>query len=367
MDFYKHAQPNFETAEAVWAKAIEASGSCLRANAIVEVDANSSGWVDSGLDLFEGEEVSLFSAGMVWLAEDLGIGVKGDVALWHRIGAQGHTAKSIGTTTSFRADKSGRLMLVAKPPGEWLDSTGRFDPAYPRAGAAGALRVAVMIWRGPAREGLARLSASDASGSAAREIARLDARTPLPPGWRHMWLIGETEIFRAETGGAEPARICCRTAHNTGILQFPVNVALDRSTRLSWAWRADQLPSKLREDVLTNHDHLSIAVEFDNGRNLAYMWSAALPEGKVFQSPLPWWNKRQTYQVVRSDRAKLGQWLEEEQSLLDDYERAITGAPPKKIAAIWLIAASAFQKGEGHGCYARIRLRSDKYEVFIGP
>jgi hypothetical protein len=339
----------------------------LRAHAIVEVRANTSDWVDSGLDLFASEEVSLFSAGMVWLAEDLGIGVKGDVALWHRIGAQGRIAKSIGTTTSFRADESGRLMVVAEPPGEWLDSTGRFDPDYPRAGAAGALTVAVLIWRGSAREGLARLSASDRSGSAAREIARLDAQTPLPSGWRHMWLIGETEIFRAEPAGPQPGRICSRTAHNAGILQFPLDAALDRSTRLSWAWRADQLPSKLREDALTNHDLLSIAVEFANGRDLAYMWSAALPEGKVFPCPLPWWNKRQTHQVVRSDLAKLGQWLEEEQCVLDDYERAIEGEPPKRITALWLIAASAFQKGKGLCCYARIRLKSDKGEVFIGP
>ncbi len=367
MDFHKHAQTNSEAAGAAWSKAIEANGSYLRKHAILEVSANSSGWADSGVDLCEGEEVSLFSAGMVWLAEDLGIGVQGDVALWHRIGGGGRVAKSIGTTTSFRADQSGRLMLVAKPPGEWQDETGRFDPGYPRAGAAGALRVAVMIWRGPAREGLARLGASDASGSAAREIARLDTQTPLPPGWRHMWLIGETGIFRAEPSGPEPARICSRTAHNAGILQFPLDVALDRSTRLSWAWRADQLPSKLREDVLTNHDHLSIAMEFDNGRDLAYMWSAALPEGKVFQCPLPWWNKRQTHQVVRSDLAKLGQWLEEEQSILDDYERAFEGETPKKIVGIWLIAASAFQKGEGQCCYARIRLKSGSGEIFIGP
>ena len=84
------------------------------------------------MDLRAGEEVSLFSAGMVWIAKDLalGIGVKGDVALWYRIGGSGKIAKSIGTTTSFRAEQDGRLMLVAKPPGEWLDPTGRFDPDY---------------------------------------------------------------------------------------------------------------------------------------------------------------------------------------------------------------------------------------------
>ena len=116
--------------------------------------------------------MSLFSAGMVWLAKELGVGVDGGTALWHRIGPGGPIAKAIGTTTSFRAERDGRLMLIAKPPGEWLDETGRFDPEYPHEGATGALTVAVLIWPGPAREGLARLRTLDASGSAAREIAQ---------------------------------------------------------------------------------------------------------------------------------------------------------------------------------------------------
>jgi hypothetical protein len=365
--FQKRVQPDPAAAKSAWAKAIEATGPHLRKHAIIEVPAGSRGWIDTGLDLRAGEEVSLFSAGMVWLAEDLGIGVEGDVALWHRIGTGGTIAKAIGTTTSFRADQNGRLMLVAKPPGEWLDVTGRFDPAYPRAGASGSLTVAALVWPGPAREGLARFRANDASGSAAREAARLDAHAPLPKGWRHMWQLGETEIFRAEPAGSQPARICCQTAHDAGILQYPVSVALDRSTRLAWAWRADALPSKLREDSLTAHDHLSIAVEFDNGRDLTYMWSAALPEGKVFPCPLPWWHQRQTHQVVRSDLAKLGQWLEEDQPVLDDYERAVGGELPRRITGIWLIASSAFQRGRGLCCYARIRLKGNSGEVFIGP
>ncbi len=81
MDFDTHAQSDPGTAQAAWAKAIEASSSCLRSHAFVEVSALSPDWIDAGLDLCEGQEVSLFSVGMIWLAKDLGIGVKGDVAL----------------------------------------------------------------------------------------------------------------------------------------------------------------------------------------------------------------------------------------------------------------------------------------------
>ncbi len=126
------------------------------------------------------------------------------------------------------------------------------------------------------------------------------------------------------------------------------------------------MPSKLREDFLPTHDYFSIAVEFDNGRDLTYMWSAALPEGKVFPCPLPWRDKRETHQVVRSDLAKLA-WLEEKEPVLDDYERAIGGEPPTRIVAVWLIAVSIFQKRKGICSFARIKLKSDKGEIFVGP
>ena len=367
MGFHKHAQQDPASARSAWEKAIAASAPHLSRHALVEVLAVSAGWIDTGLDLRAGEEVSLFSAGMVWLAEELGIGVDGGVALWHRIKPGGTIGKSIGTTTSFRADRDGRLQLIAKPPGEWLDETGTFLPDYPHEGASGGLTVVVLVWPGPAKEGLAKFRTHDENGAAAREIARLGDQVPPVPGWRHFWRLGESQIFRAEPAGPQPARICCQTSQDVGILQYPVDVALDRSTRFAWAWKAEQLPSKLREDSLPTHDYLSIAVEFDNGRDLTYMWSAALPEGKVFQCPLPWWDKRETHQVVRSDLAKLGQWLEEEQPVLDDYERAIGGALPKRIVAVWLIAVSAFQRGKGLCSFARIRLKSDKGDVFIGP
>jgi|GEM_PF-704296 len=364
--FHKPVEPDPATAKLAWRKAIEESHAHLRLGVIVDVLAASSGWVDTGVDLALGEEVSLFSVGTVWLAKSLGVGLNGATALWYRIG-RGSVAKSVGTTTSFRAEGAGHLQLIAKPPGEWRDTRGNFEPDYPHEGAEGGLSVAVLIWTTTAKDGLAHFRKQDASGCAAREIGRLADPPLLAKGWQHLWQLGETRIFRAEAGGKEPARICCYSCRDAGILQYPVDVPLDRSTRLSWAWRADELPSRLREDSLPTHDYFSIAVQFENGRDLTYMWSAALPEGKVFACPLPWWDKRETHQVVRSDLAKLGIWLDEEQAILSDYERAIGGQPPKRITAVWLIAVSIFQKRKGTCSFARIKLKTDSGEIFIGP
>ena len=64
---------------------------------------------------------------------------------------------------------------------------------------------------------------------------------------------------------------------------------------------------------------------------------------------------------------QIGRVAGRKQPVLDDYERAIGGELPERTVAVWLIAASAFQKRKGICSYAKIRLKSDKGEVFIGP
>jgi hypothetical protein len=118
----------------------------------------------------------------------------------------------------------------------------------------------------------------------------------------------------------------------------------------------EQLPSKLAEHIQPTHDYLSIAVEFDNGLDLTWMWSASLPVDTVFQCPLPWWDQRETHWVVRSGTADLGHWLSERRMLLADYQQAIGGTPPKEIVAVWLIANSVFQRGVGKCQYREIVL-----------
>jgi len=109
------------------------------------------------------------------------------------------------------------------------------------------------------------------------------------------------------------------------------------------------------EDIVPTHDYLSIAVEFDNGLDLTYMWSAALPEDTIFQCPLAWWDERETHWVVRTKK-DVGRWLSEERSIKKDYERAIGGDVPAKVVQVWLIANSLFQRGTGKCDYRAIRL-----------
>ena len=109
------------------------------------------------------------------------------------------------------------------------------------------------------------------------------------------------------------------------------------------------------ENTLPTHDYVSIAVEFDDGRDLTYYWSATLPPETHYRCPLPNWDQRETHLVVRSGSRGLGAWHREQRPLQADYARAV-GDPPGHIVAVWLIAVSLFQKRSGAADFAEIWL-----------
>jgi hypothetical protein len=195
---------------------------------------------------------------------------------------------------------------------------------------------------------------------------RLDAPPSPPEGWHYLPEISAVcvaDIFRGATQGTGtgPARqIQVHTKQDVGILERRTDVALSAATTLRWKWNVEQLPSKAAEDVAPHHDYLSIAVMFDNGQDLTYMWSAMLPPEKGFRCPLPGWDTRETHVVVRSDAKELGKWLSEERRVLADYAKHVGGKPPAKITHVWLIANTIFQQGEGVARFGDISIGADR-------
>ena len=353
--------------DADWQAAIDAAGETLRCHGIIRVPCDSAGWVDSGIEVNVGETVTLLSTGSARVSEDPDISMAANLFLWWQIGPAGQIAKFPARTDTFTAQWAGNLRLVAHFPGAWLDESGGLDPDWPRTAASGAFTVLILIWKDAVDNGLARFAAFDKTLLGLAEHARILTPIHPPHGWHPLWRVGATEVYRETSTGSGFPRIVCRCADDAGIIRFPAEIALDETTRLSWRWRVTELPSKVAEDQVPTHDYLSIAVEFDNGLDLTYMWSAALPVGSVFRCPLPWWMKRETHQVVRSGRADQGRWLDEEQPVLADYVRAIGGAIPARITGIWLIAVAAFQRGRGQCEYQAIGLSGAGGRLQIGP
>jgi hypothetical protein len=322
---------------------------------IRHLEANEGGWAAAGIVVEPGDEITVIGAGTLWASKALDMRFGPRLGVWLRAGENGTIFKTPGDAASLRVKEGGPLFIVAKPPGEWADEQGRFDPAFPRGGIAGALSICVIVWKNGAAKGLEALaSAGDYEGLVGRALEQ--ARNPIatPDGWTYLWRLGDGEIYRDVANG-EGRHIHCHTHQDVGILQFPADFALTEATRLKWRWKADKLPCDLPEDIQPTHDYLSIAVEFDNGQDLTYMWSGALAEGTIFRCPLPYWDKVETHWVLRSNPKELGRWLAEDRPVKADYAKAI-GAPPARIVRIWLIAVSVFQRGEGICDYADIEL-----------
>ena len=349
--------------EAVLAKAPD---SVVRDYRWVGLPASQPPWVPADLVLEAGDQVSYFAAGRVYANHFLDIYVQPALQLWCKIGDRGEVFRGTRNSHTFCAETSGPLLLGNYFPNDWADPQGgrlQDDSVYNQV--TGELRVLVIRWAGSAMDGLRALRDSgDPGGHLQAEIERLEQADNTPEGWHYLWHLGPAEIYQARQAPDGSACIHCQTQGNVGILQRDVDLRLDSSCEVSWRWCVEQIPSRLREDTVPSHDYLSLAVEFDNGRDITYYWSRSLPVGTGYDCPLPNWAGREFHVVVRSGTDGLGEWHAERRNLFADYARYM-GTPPARIVRIWLIANSIFQRGCGRCDYADILLHSREDTVRI--
>lgn len=168
-----------------------------------------------------------------------------------------------------------------------------------------------------------------------------------PEGWEYPDTpYGIPEIYRLYRLPDSGQAVMEIYSHkNAAILAKNISLPLGDDTRIAWSWRVDRLPSPVAEDSATTHDYISVAVLFDNGQDISYVWSRELSNDTGFRCPLPDWTARETHVVVRSGERDLYQWLREGRNLKADYEKYIGGDIPANIAQVWLITVSAFQDG----------------------
>jgi hypothetical protein len=347
------AEPDLRTSLASWLDTLPSG--LVKRYSFFHLPADKAPWTDTGLTVSAGQHVTWFAGGRVYLSRPLDIWVAPPFQLWARVGATGPVFRGTRATHSFTAAQDGLLWLASYFPGEWRDAGGALttDPAE-YAKVSGGMNVCVVEWQ----PGVAPAAALSAHPQGAPDIVRAELRrlaepAPVMPGWEYLWYLGPGEIYRPACRHDGAATIRCATHGDVGILRRDVSVPLESGVELSWSWRVDALPSDLREDSLPAHDYVSIAVEFDDGQDLTYYWSAALPVGTVYRCPLPTWRDKETHVVVRSGAADLGRWFDERRDVYSDYHDFV-GGPARSVVRIWLIANSLFQRGHGRCEYAGI-------------
>lgn len=347
-----------------WDAALEAlrADGLLRRGAACFLPAHEPPWRATGVVPAAGEAVSWLASGRIRIPGMPRFAGGPRYHLWGRFGPEGPVWNGTQETTT-RVAPGGRELELGILQGEWADVRGA-PGAPPEAWAAleGGFDVRLFHWAGGvdvAREGLRRFAARTGDAAAGAERARLAAPVPPPPGWRYLWQLGESEIFRTvpcEARGSPTIAVAADA--DVGILQHPLAepLACADDTCLAWSWRVDELPSREPEDALPCHDYVSIAAEFACGRDLTWYWSASLPEGAHYTCPIPHWAPREHHFVVRSGGAGLGRWHREERRIAEDY-RAVHGGPVPPVVAVWLIAVAIFQGGRVRARFGEVELR----------
>ena len=358
--------PDLAVLQRQWQAAAAGATVHLARYTTVFLPADSGGWIDTGLAVSRGQSVTLLSHGRIWLSREADLCFGANITLWYRI-AGGVIARSPGNSVTFQASASDTLSLIVKPPGEWANRQGDFLADYPHAGADGGVLVAVLIWNGPVTRGLSAFAGLDASRIAASELSRIAEQVRRPPGWEPLWRVGETGMFRESADDTGGTVISCECCNDAAILKYPVDVELTETTRLSWSWRVRRLPSRIAENSLAGHDYVSVAVEFDNGQDLTWLWSVNLPVGTTFRCPIPWRDRHETHVVSRTGTGELGVWMSESKLVQAGYRDAVGGDLPRRVVGVWLISLSPFQRGVAAWDCRDIELLGKEATVRIGP
>ena len=330
----------------------------VRGAEYVFLDGRRPPWTATNLALQAGEEVSVLAVGRLWRSKPLDLWIGPQLGLWCRIGENGTVFNSTHETNTFKAEASGNLYLATQFPGQFADPSGRVQsPLRVYDTAEGGFAVLIIVWRNGSSAPLREMAkSSDPFGLLSTELRRQDQPPQKPKDWSFLWFLGVSDIFSAGDDQGEKC-IHCRTHGNVGILQKDVVLPLSPDTEVCWDWMVSALPSRLREDTSASHDYLSIAVEFENGRDITYHWSWELPPNYGYWCPLPTWKDREFHVVIRSGTGEIGQWLSERRNLFADYKLYI-GHPPERILRVWLIAGSRWQRFPGEMNIKNIRLVS---------
>ncbi|MFT4584452.1 MAG: hypothetical protein ACI915_001955 [Gammaproteobacteria bacterium] len=335
----------------------------------IELQGDQPPWQSSGLHVRQGQAYSLFAEGTIhWSERYPHLHGGPQFHLWARIHsqqpAQGRAVNLSADSGTFVADIDGDLELGIYM-GMWADEFGRLKSgAHLYEALRGAISVAIVVYDSDAGKSLQWASSIDSAPAMVTAETQRHLRGDSPPsGWHYLHEAGYSSLYQKQTtvGGDI---ICAHANNDQGILRRAVDFPLVDSTEIQWRWRVDEHPSCDREDLAISHDYVSVAVEFDDGRDLSWIWSSCLEPELFFQCPVKIWKERETHFVVRSKDDKLATWTEETRNVFADVSKSM-GSPPHRITALWLIVLSTFNHRTARASFADILLTNGDQRIRV--
>lgn len=341
--------------------------SAIKSRSHVEIIRLKQGWSPVGFSVQAGDELTFAASGEV----DIGLEypLEPRHALWGRIGERGTIFQFPANHHSIISQDSGQVFVAASPSGLlWANRQGDWLPLIEQVPDAElSISVETIAWTGTAHEGLlATQAASDPelASLSTDALAAIDNRNVLPEGFEYMWNMSSANIFSIFTEDAKQG-VRAFTNDDFGIIRIPVDLPLTADSRIQFDWRYQSLPALASETSAASHDYMSIAVEFDNGRDITWMWSRDLAPQTHFECPLPEWVGREWHIVLQEGVAGLGQWYSHDRPILADYTMTVPGESPARITGVWIIANAVFGRQQAEAYFANIVIQDQSNRVKV--
>ncbi|KAF7191398.1 hypothetical protein HII31_07421 [Pseudocercospora fuligena] len=343
------------------------------------IDCDRIPWQPTDIFLQANQVVTILASGRVWFSKLLDMYLRPQYGLWYKVGVDGEVTNSTRETCSFRvAESGGELFISTMFPGMFANPQGGRLVSNPSAyeKSEGKFEIMIIVWKNGTnvQELLSQYESTQyiepyrslIEGEKTRVEHEKQSEIP---GWQELWFIGRSTLYKSITiddNGEHRKCIQCKPYQNVGILQKTISptVNFGPGCIVTWDWNISALPSRLREDTTISHDYLSVAFEFENGRDITYHPSWELPVEYGYWCPQATWEDREYHVVVRSGIEDLGKWLSERRDLYEDYQKYIGGNyVPKRIVRVWLIAGNRWQRHEGEMTVSKIRITSEDGKV----
>jgi hypothetical protein len=327
------------------------------------LQGNQPPWQSSGTAIRRGQSYSLFAHGRIhWSTRHPHLHGGPQFHLWARVAPGGRAVNLSAATGTFKADVDGTVELGIYM-GMWADEFGNLkSDRNLYAALHGSISAVIAVYDDePSKllESVINGSVGAVPTPIVAETARLRRGYKPPGGWHYLHEAGNASIYTVTD-----RQIHAHAENDQGILRKSVSFPLSATTELQWRWRIDEHPSHEPEDRALSHDYVSIATEFDNGRDLTWIWSSCLVPGTHFQCPVKAWRDRETHYVVRSAGDTCGKWYAESRNVFLDVTQTM-GAAPRNITAVWLIVLSTFNHRVARASFADISLVDEDSSVTI--
>jgi len=204
------------------------------------------------------------------------------------------------------------------------------------------------------------LSGAGAGVAAAAECVALEDFSrgsvgEFPPDWKPRKDEGRSVYSIQEEGGL---RFLHAAATRLGI-QAGREVAwnLEAYPILAWSWRPIEFPKGSDErKSSTNDSAVSVYAVFPHTpvsvKSVKYIWSRVVPVGTHLTSSAG----NTQVRVLRTGPDKVGQWVEEQVDVREDYRRYFGGSDVPRPAGIAVLTDSDDTKSTARGDYAAFRV-----------